>query len=261
MLRRVVQVVFGVVAAWLIALAVLGEVYDERTGRGIAQRLGRSLEADAKIGGTELSLVTGRVALERIAVRRADAVGKLALDVARVDCDLPPLGLALLDRECSELSVRGVRLDVSTAALFKLRRPKQSQIRAQRVVIDDAVLVFAPSAILPSLGRIEIAIEHAVAGPTTFRTPLSWVFAMRELRAALALPAGITLHLRYANGVLGASGSVLGGKPVELPLALPVVEASDDARSEIGKLVEFGTELAQRLVARRATDWVKSKLR
>ena len=100
-----------------------------------------------------------------------------------------------------------------------------------------------------------------LAGPTTFKTPLSWLFTMRELDATLALPAGISLELRYADGVLRARGGIFGSTPVELPVTLPVAEAADDAQAEIATLVTFGKDLARQLVERRASDWVRSKLR
>jgi len=42
--------------------------------------------------------------------------------------------------------------------------------------------------------------EHAEAGETIFKTPLSWLFALQALRATIELPAGITLELAYDHG-------------------------------------------------------------
>ncbi|MBS1119685.1 MAG: hypothetical protein H6Q90_1913 [Deltaproteobacteria bacterium] len=248
-------------AIWLVVLVILGVTLSDRFGRQVTERVGESLQADATIESADLAFVRGRLELAGLKLLRDDLIGRLSLDVAAVRCELAPLGIMLLDRECGELVVRGVRLDVSTFALFKLHHPKRPPIRAQRVVIDDAVLAFSPSALAPSLGRIRITIEHAEAGPTTFKTPLSWLFALRELRATFDLPAGVTVKLTYADGVLGVAGSLFGSTPVALPLALPVVDASEDALAEVKQLVKLGRDLAERLVAQKAQDWLKTKLR
>lgn len=260
MLKRVALVTAGVVVAWLVTLAILGAVLGDRQARGTAQRLGESLQAEATIGSSELALVRGWLELEQISIKRDDSVGHLSLDVREVRCDLAPLGWALVDSSCSELRVAGTRLEVSTAALFQIKTPKRPPIRAHHVVIDDAVLVFAPSAFVPSLGRVEISIEHAEAGDTLFRTPLSWLLSLEELRAKVDLPAGVTVRLAYKDGMLSVAGSVFGATPVELPFALPVASAAHDAHEEIALLVAAGKDVAERIVAKRATDWIEQKL-
>ncbi len=257
---RIAKVLAVLIAAWIALLFVLGFVLAARTGYRVTARLGESLQGSATMGTSSLGLVRGNLDLERLSVRRDDAIGTLALDVGEVHCDLPPLGLALIDRTCGVLEVEDVRLEVSTTALFQLHKPKRQPVVAERVVIDDAELVFSPSAFVPGFGRVQIKIEHAEAGHTAFKTPLSWLFALDNLRAVFELPAGITLRLTYADGKLGAAGSLFGSKPVELPVKLPVLDGSDDARSETEKLVKLAKDLAEELVARRAEDWLKSKL-
>lgn len=261
MLRRVAIVSVCLVGLWLIALAILGVVFGGRQDRITRERIGGSLQAQVAIGSCDLALVRGRLSLDNLAIRRDDVVGHLAIDVQAVRCELAPLGWALVDRDCRELAVRGVRFEVSSSALFKLPRPSSEPIRADRVVIDDAVLVFLPSAFAPNLGRIEIAIEHAVTGPTVMRTPLSWLFSVQELSARFSLPAGITLHVLYRDGILTAAGSLFGGRPVEIPVQLPVAEAAHDAHEEMQLLLATGKDIAERLVAKRASDWLNSKLR
>jgi hypothetical protein len=260
MAKRAVIVASGVLGVWLIALVVLGAVMGGRQERATRARLGASLGADVTTGNGELALVRGRFELERVAARRDDRIGHLALDVRAVRCELAPLGWALVDRDCRELAVRGTRLEVSSAALFQLERPHHDPIRARRVVIEDAVLVFMPSAFAPGLGRVEIAIEHARAGATVFKTPLSWLFALDELRARFELPPGITVRVAFRGGKLRVSGSVFGAEPVELPFELPVAGAARDAREEIELLVRSSKDLAERLIAQRAKNWLKSKL-
>ncbi len=260
MVRRIAKLLAGLLVVWVVGLAIASFALSARTGRHVADRLGATLQATATIGDSDLALLRGGLELEDVALRRDDLIGKLSLDIGSVRCDLPPLGLALVDRTCGDLVVRDIRMEVSTAALFGLQRRKRAPLRADRVVIDNADLVFSPSAFLPSLGRVQIKIEHAEAGPTVFKTPLSWLFSLRELRASLALPAGITLQLTYRDGRLGAAGSLFGSTPVEIPITLPVASAADDARGELRRLFAFGRELANQLVAQRAQDWLQKQL-
>jgi hypothetical protein len=252
--------VLALPALWMVALLVMNAALADRTSGRIAERLGDSLEAKATIDDAHLALVRGYLDLEGLALHRDDLIGHLAISAASVHCELPPLGLALVDRDCRRLLVRQTRFEVSTAALFKLHRPKRPPLRVRNIVIEDARLELSPSAFLPSLGRIAIAIERAEAGPTVLKTPLSWIFSLRELRATLELPGGVTLRLSYESGQLRVSGGMFGVTPVALPVALPVADIADDAGAEIAKLVVFGKDLAQRLVLGKAEDWLRSKL-
>ncbi len=260
MLKRAAIIAACVVVGWIVLLAVLGPVLSGKEQRGIEARIGESLQATATIRTTELGLVGGSLVLDRLSVKRDDAVGHLALDVDQVRCDLAPLGWALVDHDCGELVIHGMRLEVSTAALFQLRHPARQPIRARHVVIDDAALAFAPSAFLPSLGRVAITIEHAEASDTVFRTPLSWIFGLQTLRARIDLPANLTLRLGYAHGKLSAAGTLFGSAPVEVPFELPVAALAHDAHDEIQLLVKAGEDVAERLVAKRAEDWLRAKL-
>ena len=93
-----------------------------------------------------------------------------------------------------------------------------------------------------------------------FKTPLSWIFALEKLRAKVELPADIALRVSFEAGTLRVAGGILGATPVELPLAIPVAGLADDPGAEIAKLVELGKDIAQRVVANRAADWLRSKL-
>ena len=258
---RIVGSVLAAVALVLVGLVVAGMALEGRTRRGVAGRIAESLQAEATIERGSLSLVRGALDLEALAVHRDDAVGHLAIGVADMHCELPPLGMALVDRDCRGLMVAGTRLEASAAALFKLRHPRRPPLHAGRVVIDDARFEFAASAFVPDLGRISITIDHAEAGATTFKTPLSWLFSLRALRATIELPAGLSLELSYDAGVLQASGAIFGAAPVVLPIALPVADPGDDARAEVGRLVALGKDVATQIVMQRAQDWLNAKLR
>lgn len=260
-MRRFVAIALAVVAGWFVLLVVLDVALAGREARHVRERLGEALHAQASVGDTDLALVRGDLALDHLAARRDDAVGHLALDIGEIACDLPPLGWALVDGSCRELRVEGTRLEISAAALFQLEHREHGPIRADRVVIDDAELAFAPSAFLPDLGKISIAIEHAEAGPTVFRTPLSWLLSLEVLRARIELPAGISVRLEYRGGVLSAAGALFGSAPVELPVQLPVASAARDGHEELSLLVQTGEDVATRLVEKRAVDWMQGKLR
>jgi hypothetical protein len=257
-MRNAVIIVLALIALWFATLVVLDFALADRQARHVSDRLGESLQANATIDAADLALVRGSLSLTGLALRRDDTVGHLAIDVGEVRCELPPLGWALVDGGCRELAVRGTRLEVSSAALFQIKNPKRAPITADRVVIDDAQLAFAPSAFVPSLGKIAISIEHAEAGHTVFRTPLSWLFSVRELSARIDLPASISVHLRYHEGRLAAAGTLFGSSPVEIPITIPI--AAKDAHEEIAQLVQLGEDIAARLVEARAVDWLHSKL-
>jgi hypothetical protein len=259
-IRRIVRYAAVLVALWLVAMVVTGSVLEARTRGRVAARISDSLQAEATIDRGNLALVRGWIDLDDLVVRRDDLIGHLAITVAQLRCELPPLGLALFDRDCRDLVVRTMRLEISTAALFKLDRPKRPPLRSDHVVIENARLDLSASALVPSLGRVAIDVARAEAGPTVFKTPLSWLFALRVLEANLALPGDVTLTLRYEHGELRVAGSIFGSTPVALPVALPVADAADDAGAEIAKLVALGKDIAQRVVARKAEDWLKSKL-
>ena len=242
------------------ALVVTGAALEDRTRRRIAERIGESLQADAAFERGSLALVRGRLDLAGLAVHRDDAVGHLAISVDDLRCELPPLGLALVDGDCRELAIAGARFEVSSGALLRLRPPRRPPLHAGRVVIEDARLVFAPSALVPDVGRIAIAVAHAEVGDTRFKTPLSWLFALRELDATVELPAGLSLALHYDHGLLRVSGALLGAAPVTVPVALPTAQPGDDARAEIARLAAFGKDIAQRVVVQRAASWLESKL-
>jgi hypothetical protein len=127
-------------------------------------------------------------------------------------------------------------------------------------VIDDAELTLAPHALAASFGGATIVIEHAEAGATAFRTPLSFLFSLDELRARIDLPGNVHVAIGYRAGMLSVTGPLLGSAPVELPVELPQASAARDAREEIALLVELAKTTAERIVAQRARDWLRSKL-
>jgi hypothetical protein len=258
--RRIASYAGALILVWLGGLVVADFALEDRTRQRVADRLTESLQAAATVAGGDLALVRGSIDFDDLAVRRDDLIGRLTITIGSLHCQLPPLGLALFDRDCRQLELRKTRLEVSTAALFKLKRPRRPPLAVGGVVLDDARLELSPSALVPSLGRVVIAIEHAEAGATVFKTPLSWLFGLRQLRATVELPGGVTLQLSYEAGELRASGGVFGPTPIVVPVTLPVRDPADDPAAEMAVLVDFGKGLAEQLFVHRAEDWLKAKL-
>src|SRR5215212_2134682 len=149
-IQRAAMIGGAVVGGWLIALVILGAAFGGSRASRVAERIGESLQAEATVGDHDLALVRGRFSFDHLRVARDDVVGKLALDVGSVRCELGPLGVALLDSSCRELAINKLRLSLSTFALLKLRKPKRPPIRAGAVVIEDAELTFSSSAVVPT---------------------------------------------------------------------------------------------------------------
>ena len=88
---RIARYTVGAFVLWIVGLALGGVVFGGRVGDDVASRIGESLVAQATVGGSHLALVRGRIELDDLAVRKDD-LGHLALDVAEIRCELPPLG-------------------------------------------------------------------------------------------------------------------------------------------------------------------------
>ncbi|MGC4091323.1 MAG: hypothetical protein QM756_26280 [Polyangiaceae bacterium] len=254
--RRIAIGAGVLVIVWIVLLLVLGGVVGERKARAIADRLGETLQTTGTIGDHDLALIRGRLEIEKLAFDRDDPIGKLSLSVGGIRCELLPFGGALLDGNCRELAIEDLKLELSTFALFKLKKPTRPPIRAAHVVIENATLVFSPAAVVPSLGRIALTIERATAGPTVLKTPLSWLFALQTLQATLELPFG-TIKIDYANGKLRAGGAMFGKTPVTLPFKMPAAHPTDDPKAELARLVKAGRSLAEQLVEQKARDWLR----
>lgn len=253
-------VVVGLAVLWLGGLSIASFALGGRTQAVIAERAGASLQGTATLADARLALVRGYVEMEGLAIRRDDPVGHLAIDIAHLGCELAPLGWALVDGDCRTLALSGLRFELSTAALFQLKRPKREPFHVGRVIVERAELSLSPSALVPGLGKVAVHIARAEAGETTFKTPLSFLFHLRSLDATIALPGEVAIGVRYEAGVLQLSGGMFGAAPLALPVQLPVAELADDAAAETAKILAFGRDLAERVIAQRAVDWLKDKL-
>ena len=238
-LRRIAISIAGLFAVWIVVLVILGLAVGGSRGEGIAARLGEAVKGEGSVDATDLALVRGHLAIDRLSIRRADEVGTLSLDIGELRCELPPLGYALVDSECRRLVLVGLALDVSTFDVFRVQRPKRPPMRAREVTIEGATI-----GVPLDKDRIEVKLELVEAGPTVFKTPLSWIFELRALRAVVTSPLG-TVDVTYANGLLVASGGVFT-KPLVMAVPLPERNEDDDNKAELARIAGWGKALAKR---------------
>ena len=97
-MKRAAKIAAGVLAGWIVVLFFLGFALGSRQERKTTERIGESLQALVTIETSDLALIRGRWSFEKLAVRHDSLLGKLALDVGGVRCELGPLGWALVDR-------------------------------------------------------------------------------------------------------------------------------------------------------------------
>ena len=237
--RRIAITVVGLFAAWIVVLVILGLAVGGARGESIASRLAEAVKGEGTVDGSDLALVRGHLAVDRLSIRRADEVGTLSLDIGELRCELPPLGYALVDSECRQLRLVGLVLQISTFEVFRVQRPKRPPMRAREVTIEDATIRVPLEA-----DRVEVKLEFVEAGPSVFKTPLSWIFELRALRAVVTSPLGV-VDVTYANGLLVASGGVFT-KPLVMAVPLPERNDDDDNKAELARITGWGKSLAKR---------------
>lgn len=253
--RRVATITVGALALWAVALVVAGTAASSCQTRKIADRIGRSLDATARFGDGSLALVRGAFTGRDLTIDKDEVLGTLRVRVRSLDADLLPMGLALVDARPRRLELAGVEIEASSLALLRARRAHGTPFTVDALALRDVHLAAVPIAALPGLGRIEVHLDRVEAGPTVLRTPLSWVFSLRELAATVDLPAGVRVHLEYAGGVLHAQGGVLGSRMVEVPLAIPTL---DPAR-ELDQLQALGLDLLEKIAVSGARSWLEDQ--
>jgi hypothetical protein len=253
-LRRLGGAFAAALVAWITLLALVGLFGDGCVRDRAQERLANSMRATVVIGGADVGLVTGSLALRDVRIERVEQ-GVMRLTIDRVDVDLRPLGLALVQDDLGRVEVEGVDVELSALAALDNRGAREP-VTFESLDLRDAHVAIEATSLLPGLARIELTIERAVAGETTMRTPLSWLFALRELTARLDLPGGITVRCSYANGVLQLAGGLFGDTPLVLPFVIPVL---DPAR-EVEQLGEIGRDLGRRLVEQVGVRWLRRQL-
>lgn len=244
-LRRAVAWLVGGLCLWILLLFIGGYAGAGCAREKARERLAGSMKAAVTIGDLDLGLVTGAIAVSDVKIVK-DETGYLRIEVDRVDLDVLPLGLALTSDSAGDVHVRGVDVEISALGALDLRGGKRPPMTFDSLVIDNAHVTVQAAHVLPGFAELDVTIERASAGATTLRTPLSWLFALRELRAYVDVPLGGKVHVHYAGGVVRLSGSMFGSTPVELPFELPVHEPA----RELEQLGELATRLLAELMKR-----------
>ncbi len=254
-MRRPAKIGLGLgVAAgvYLLGLLIAGGLASGLIADRVQSRLAEGFDAEAKVGGASVSLVTGSVTLSNVEVTR-DVIDHLGLTVPSLEIDIAPLGAVVFDRAPRRVRIRGGRLVLTGAGALALpHRVHSKPIRVGALELDDIAVDLMATGYWPGLARIVITIERARSGPTTLRTGLSWLFTLEELVARVDLPAGIAIRLSYGGGVLAVSGAFFGQTPVVIPFTMPSLDGS----SEVQQLVGLGKELGKRLAVERARRWL-----
>jgi hypothetical protein len=244
------------VAAYLVILVIAGWIAAGIVADKIQARLAGSLDAEVRVGGTDIGLISGAVTVHDLHLER-NVIDTLELDIKRLEVDVAPMGWVLFDRQLRRVRVVDGRLAISGAGALKLPpRPKQPPVRVGALEIQNGVIELMATGYWPGLARMVITIESAHAGATTLRTGLSWLFTLRDLVARIDLPANITVRIAFENGRLSASGGFFGQTPVTIPFVLPPL----DDRDEVAQLVALGKELGKQLAIERAKRWLGGQL-
>lgn len=208
------------------------------------------MRANVTIGDLELSLVRGNVAIDDLHILKDDR-GYLRIDVAHADADVLPLGLALVSDSAGDVRLTGVDVEISALGALDLSGGSRTPVTFDSLVIEGAHVRVRAAHVLPGVAELDVTIDRASTGATTLRTPLSWLFALRELTAHVDLPLGGAVAVSYAAGKLRLSGAMLGSAPIELPFELPVLEPA----RELAQLAELGKRLVAELIALGSSRW------
>jgi hypothetical protein len=240
----------AVFLTWTTALFLGGYAGSGCAEEKVRGRLAGSMRAAVTIGDLDLELVRGNVGVDDVHIVK-DSRGYLRIDVDRVDVDLLPLGLALVQDGIGDVRVRGLDVEISALGALDLRGGSRAPLTFDSLVIEQAHVVVQGAHVMPGIASLELTIDHASAGATTLRTPLSWLFALRDFTAHVELPIAGSIAVRYERGMLHLSGAVFGAAPLDLPFDLPVL---DPAR-ELEQLGELGRRLIGELMAQGLKRW------
>jgi len=255
-MRRLLVIAAGLVGGYLLLLLVLGFALQGCVKDRVARRLASSLDAEVTIDDCSLGLIRGRIELRGLHIHRQRG-GDVTIEVAGVDADMAALGWMVFDRDPDRVAVHGATLTLSGRGALALRESHIEPVHVGELVVDDAKLSLSPTLLLPNLGQVDIAIDHARTGPFTLRSGVSWVFALRELDARAELPGGVSGSVGYRNRRLRVGGGVFGSAGLEVDFELP---EPDPHQLEVAQLEELAKRLARALIGGAARDWIERKV-
>lgn len=242
--------------SYVLLLVVLGFAVQGCVSDRMRARLAESLDADVTIESTSVSLLRGTVELRGIHIVR-ERGGHLELTIDRLEADMASWGWMAFDRDPRAVRVRGAALSISGAGALASREHEHRPVRVGSIDIRDATITLMPTAHLPTLGRVELAIAHAHTGPVTLTTGVSWVFALEALAATARLPGDVSVAVGYAGQQLSVGAGLFGSDPIAVEFPIP---KPDPATLEVAQLAELAKALGKAVLKEGARDWLRRKL-
>lgn len=242
---RPIRIALGLVVAYGLLLALGGLVLGGLVDRRARERIGAALGADVTIESSSFSLWRGRLEIEGLRATRPG--GGLALAIRSVEVGVAGWGAVVFDRDVDEVIVRGATLELSARALADLATREREPIASRVVeighlVIEEASVAVAPSALLPGLGRVEARVARAEAAPVHLVGALTWLGGLTRLDGEVSLPGGLGLAVGYVPGTLSVRGRWLAEAGLTLPFRLPAI---DPAADELEQLRAIAVEAAR----------------
>ncbi len=242
---RPVRIALGLAVAYGVLLAIGGLVLGGLVDRRARERIAAVLGAVVTIASSSFSLWRGRLEIDDLRATRPG--GGLDLTIRSIEVSVAGWGAVVFDRDVDEVIVRGATLELSARGLADLatreREPIESRVvEIGRLVIEDARVAVAPSALLPGLGRVEARLARAEAAPVHLIGALSWLGGLARLDGEVSLPGGLGLAVGYVPGSLSVRGRWLAEMGLTLPFRLPAI---DPAADEIEQLRAIAVEAAR----------------
>lgn len=257
-LRRAGLGLAAAVLGWLLLLTLAGTCGEDYLRRRAERSLAEALQGTATIGELDVAFVRGRARAADVHVRR-EHQGILELRVQTVEAEFAPLGAAALTQRLHRLAVRDVTVNATSRAVLGGDGRVEHPLVADEVVVERARLQLAAGALLPA--AIDVDVARARTGPTRFTTTLSWLFALRELDAAIDAPGGkITATLRGPS--LTLVGGLAGATPIDVDVGaqlradgLPTDPAAR-REAELDRLIDVAATVGREVALARARQWL-----
>ncbi len=266
--KRLFTLALVVLTLWLVALAVIGELGGNWVARRVQDKLSKGLGAEVRIGGIDLGLVRGRFSVAELHLSRKD-IGAMRIEIQKATADTAPLGFALLERDRAyKLTVDGLLIELSSWAVLAPPPGSPLAFHVEEFDFSNVTLLLAPTLLLPGAGSVTLTIDRAKGGATTIRSAVSWLFAVEELDARVALPGGATAIVRYRGSKLPAKGAQSGegerkgtltlgssllDKEITIPLTLPSVVDGDELKA----LRQLGTRITSEVTKSKAVQLIR----
>lgn len=255
-MRKLIIAAVTAFAGYVLLLVVLGFVVQGCVADRVQARLAESLDADVTIESTSVSLLRGKVELGGIHVVR-ERGGHLELTIDRLEADMAGWGWMVFDRDPRAVRVHGGALSISGAGALASRNLDHDPVRVGSIDLRDATITLMPTAHLPMLGRVELAIARARTGPVTLSTGISWVFALDQLEATARLPGDVAVAVGYADEELSVGAGLFGSEPIKVKFAIP---DPDPSKLEVAQLADLARALGKSVLKEGARDWLRRKV-